>query len=220
VIVPATGQQRITFHLGNVVNNDSDSGSPDGTEQVVIDFTVIVNNNANAGNTDGLNNNTDLRNNNYTVSTNNGSGVLTLRQTSNTVNARVVEPLPTIAKTANDLSWEYAQEVTFTLTVTNPAPSLATAFEIVVTDVIPASLTYVPASITTAGNWVADASAAPTLTWTCAQTNPTACNLPVNSSAAFTYRATVDTSSYKWRADRLRHRHQHRHHDLDLPARN
>ncbi|MFN8381401.1 MAG: sortase [Anaerolineales bacterium] len=181
--------QTVTFHLGDIINNDSDTGAPNGTEQVVIDFTVIVNNNANAGNTDGVNNNTDLRNNNYTVSTNNGSGVLTLRQTSNTVAARVVEPLLNIVKTANDSSWLYGQDVTFTHTITNPAPSLATAFEIVVTDTIPLSLTYVPGSITAPANWVANDTAAPTLTWTCA----TACTLPVNSTAALTYHATVDT---------------------------
>ncbi len=180
--------QTITFHLGNISNNDSDTGAPNGTEQVVIDFTVRVNNDANA-------NNTDLKNNNYSIWSDNGSGTLIQRQTSNTVQARVAEPVLNIAKTANDSTWLYGQDVTFTLTVTHEAASLAEAFEVVITDTIPASLTYVPASITSAGNWVADDSAAPTLTWTCAQNNPTACSLPLASTAALTYHATVDTTA-------------------------
>lgn len=180
--------QTITFHLGDVVNNDSDVN----LEQVVIDFTVRVNNDANA-------NNTDLKNNNYSVWSDNDLGVQTNRRTSNTVTARIVEPTLNVAKSANDSSWIYGQDVTFTLNITHIAAptSLSNAFDIVVTDTIPASLTYVNASIAAPDlTWTTNAvyNAGPdtwTLTWTCTTAN--SCSLPLGSSAALTYHATVDT---------------------------
>lgn len=188
VIDLVTGQQRITFHLGNVVNNDSDVN----LEQVVIDFTVRVNNDANA-------NNTNLKNNDYSVWTDDSLGVQTNRRTSNTVTVRIVEPTLNVAKSANDSSWIYGQDITFTLNITHIAApnSLANAFDIVVTDTIPASLTYVNLSITGPDlTWTTNAvyNAGPdtwTLTWTCTTAN--GCSLPLGSSAALTYHASVDT---------------------------
>jgi LPXTG-site transpeptidase (sortase) family protein len=109
---------------------------------------------------------------------------------SNSVGAIVVEPLLDIAKNADDSSWTYGQVVTFTLNVSHDVSSTAEAFDITVTDVIPAGLTY-SGGISAPAGWVVDASAAPTLTWTCATAN--GCSLPLAGSATLTYQATVNS---------------------------
>lgn len=165
----------VTFSLGDIINNDSDANA----EMVVIDFDVLVNNTAN-------NNNTNLKNNTFTVTINS-----ILRGTSNNIRARIVEPLLDIVKSANDSTWRYDQAVTFTLNVSHTAASAAEAFEIVVTDTIPSSLTYVPGSITAPVGWTLDDSAAPTLTWTCTTANT--CSLALAGTAALTYQVSVDS---------------------------
>ncbi len=172
----AVAGQDVTFTVaslvtpGNLVNNDTDADA----EFVVIDFNVRVNNDAN-------NNNADIDNNSFVLLVG-GSTVAT----SNSVRTRIVEPVLNIAKTANDSTWLYGQIVTYTLNVTHDASSLADAFDVRVTDVIPTGLTYVPGSLTAPGGCTGNASAAPTLTWTCA-------SFPLGSAASLSYQVTVNS---------------------------
>ncbi len=100
----------------------------------------------------------------------------------------IVEPALTLTKAADQTAPGYGQTVTYTLTVAHDAASTAEAFDLVVTDTIPAGLTYVPGSITAPAGWTADDSAAPTLTWTCSG----GCSLPLVNTAALSYQVTVD----------------------------
>ncbi|MBI5964972.1 MAG: hypothetical protein HY863_15950, partial [Chloroflexi bacterium] len=172
--------QDVTFTVaspataGDLINNDSDADS----EYVVIDFNVRVNNDAN-------NNNTDIDNNDFDIVV----GGVTVA-TSLPVGTRIVEPVLNVAKSADDSAWIYGQTVTFTLTLTHEAASLSDAFDIVVTDIIPTGLTYL-GGISAPAGWTTDATAAPTLTWTCSTAN--GCSLPLAGSAALTYQVTVDS---------------------------
>ncbi len=87
-----------------------------------------------------------------------------------------------LIKIVNDTSPDLGDMVTFTLTLNNSGPD--TAANIVVEDVIPAGLTYVPGSIT--GGDSNDDSAVPVLTW---DVN----SLASGTSAILTFQATVDT---------------------------
>lgn len=120
--------QSVTINLGNLVNNDSDGNS----EIVVIEFNVLVNNDANA-------NNTDLKNNQFSV-TINGSPA----GTSNTVGVRVVEPIIPFSAAANNKTVSLSSSpadagdvATYTVTYTNSG--LADAFEVRVLDTLPAT---------------------------------------------------------------------------------
>ena len=113
-------------------------------------------------------------------------------ESSNQVDVKVVEPVLTIDKSADDTVWVYGQSVIYTLNVTNDiAISTADAFEVVVTDTIPTGLTYTAGSISAPAGWTANDSAAPTLTWTCAAATP--CSLPVAGTASLSYQVTVNT---------------------------
>jgi LPXTG-site transpeptidase (sortase) family protein len=87
-----------------------------------------------------------------------------------------------LIKIVNDTSPDLGDTVTFTLTLNNSGPDTAT--NIVVEDVIPAGLTYVPSSIT--GGDSNDDTALPVLTW---DVN----SLASGTSAIFSFQTTVDT---------------------------
>jgi len=171
-----SGTNLLTFNLGDIVNldlNDADA------EFIQIDFNVLVTNTA--GVEMG-----DILSNTFRVQNNGGDWAV-----SNTVYAEVVEPQLEVDKSADDTVWEYGQTpVTYTIAVAHTAASTADAFDIVVTDTIPAGLTYNPGSITAPAGWVTDASAAPTLTWTCSST---ACSMPLaGGPVSLTYTVTVN----------------------------
>ena len=107
------------------------------------------------------------------------------------VDVSVVEPVLTIQKSADDSVWVYGQTVTFTLLITHDvANSTSDAFEVVVSDTIPTGLTYA-GGISAPAGWVADASTAPLLTWSCASAD--SCSIPLGGSASLSYQVTVNT---------------------------
>ena len=164
--------QDVTFTAGNIVNNDSDAGA----EKVIVEFDVLVNNTS-----DNIKNST-IHNNAFTAVVSGGTAV-----TSNHIYSKVVEPSLLLGKTASALTnWKYNDTVTYTLSISTPISSTAAAFDLRVTDTIPAGLTYVPLSISQPTNWTADASAGPALVWTCAENCLTA------GAVDFTYQVTVD----------------------------
>ena len=103
------------------------------------------------GNQDGV-----THTNRATLTTNAGSP-------SATALVEVVEPLLTITKTASDDTPALGQTITYTLTVSHAPASTADAQDVIVTDVIPADLTYVAGTATAPAGWTADDSGAPTL---------------------------------------------------------
>lgn len=82
--------------------------------------------------------------------------------------AVVVEPTLTLAKDADPHSVPPGGVVTFTLTIANVSPpSDSPAFDLILTDTVPAGMTYVPGSLAASGGGVIDDTAAPALrvTW-------------------------------------------------------
>ncbi|MBI4762444.1 MAG: sortase [Chloroflexota bacterium] len=148
---PADPGRRVTFTLGDVSN----SGTADGI--VTIRYTAVV---------------LDVIENQDGISLNN-SAALTWSSGSLAASASdvtIVEPDFELNKTADRAVALPGSTITFTLTLRHTAQSNVDAFDVVLTDVLPAGLTYVPGSLTIisgpAGG-VTDDTAAPTLrvTW-------------------------------------------------------
>jgi len=60
---------------------------------------------------------------------------------------RVVEPKLSVSKTANTSLVALGSEVTITLTIAHTSASETNAYDVVVTDTLPAELQYVPGSL-------------------------------------------------------------------------
>ncbi len=161
----------VTTAADNVTNNNA----------FVVFVTARVNNEI------GNQNGTVLANTASLTYTDTDSGLTTISDLT-PENVTVLEPELDIQKAADDTTPAYSQTLTYTLTVSHLATSTASAFDIVVTDTIPSGLTYVSGSISAPAGWTANASAAPTLTWTCAAP----CSLPLGNTAALTYQVTVN----------------------------
>ncbi|MBL8056754.1 MAG: DUF11 domain-containing protein [Anaerolineales bacterium] len=72
--------------------------------------------------------------------------VAAVSATANTVTASLVEPALALAKTADDPTPLFGQTVVYTLTITHAPTSTADALDVVITDTLPAGLSYVPGS--------------------------------------------------------------------------
>jgi large repetitive protein len=119
--------QAVTFDLGTITNNDGDAN----LEFVTIEFNARV---ANVGgNVSGvtLSNAFDLFVDGGQVGTTQATTV------------EIVEPQLTITKDAVPLSVVGGDTITFTITVDHTGLSTSDAFDVRITDVIPAGLTYV-----------------------------------------------------------------------------
>jgi LPXTG-site transpeptidase (sortase) family protein len=141
----------VTFTLGTVSN----TGATDGT--VVIDYTAVVLNSLE--NQDGL-----TLNNNATLTWDSGA------LTASAPEVTIVEPDLELTKSVDRTVALPGSTLTFTLTFRHTALSNVDAFDVVLTDVLPAGLTYVPGSLTIVSGpagGVTDDAAAPTLrvTW-------------------------------------------------------
>ncbi|MDO9302890.1 MAG: hypothetical protein Q7T89_15995, partial [Anaerolineales bacterium] len=121
----------IYFRLGNLTNNDSDSGvGTPGIEYVVIEFNALVDNTV-----AGSNNAGDDRDNSSRTYINNAySGPI-----SNVVPANIVEPAHNLTKTATPNSGDAGDTITYLLTYTNNGS--ATAFDVSLTDTVPGKMT-------------------------------------------------------------------------------
>jgi len=129
----------ITFDLGTVVNADRD---PDA-ETITLTYTAVV---LNAG---GNQRGTALTNS----ATFRSGGVD--RSTISAANVTVAEPTLQVVKTASpttgDASTNPADAVTFTLVISHAGASNADAFDVALSDVVPAGFTYVAGSLTNTG---------------------------------------------------------------------
>ena len=182
-LVTLNGSNLLTFNLGDIVNNDLNDGN---AEYIIVEFNVLVDNEAG-------NQNLTVFDNDFTVSINGATS-----GTSNTVYHRVVEPVLATTKNDNDPDgWAYGQTVTYTVQVAHvsgdPTPadnSAADAFDLVVTDTIPAGLTYVTNTMTAPAGWTLDQSAAPILIWRC--TSPVCAMTLAGGAVNLTYQVVVN----------------------------
>ncbi len=107
------------------------------------------------------------------------------------VEVTVVEPELQVIKSADVTTSTYGQTIHYSLTVSHLPTSTTTSFNIVVSDLIPAGLSYVssPISIQAPIGWVVDDSNAPILTWQCSSP---VCSLAITETATLSYDVTVD----------------------------
>jgi LPXTG-site transpeptidase (sortase) family protein len=174
-----TSGQDLTFDLGDLVNNDNDSGD----ELVVLDFDVLVDNSVD---NDAFDTNKLTKINNFTVDIG-GSPA----GTSNDVTATIVESQLTVTKTVSDLHPGAGETVTYTLAFQNTSPSTTTAYDVNLTDQIDSDLTLDLSSIQiTPTGWT------PTVTANNAadKIDLTFDTIPVGGSVVVTYKATVNAN--------------------------
>jgi len=178
VTAPGGGGDDLTLDFGDTTT----AADNDATNNAFVIFvTARVNN--------------ELGNQNGTVLGNTASLTYTDPDTGTTTiadptaeNVTVLEPELNIVKSADDPTPAYGQTLTYTLTVSHLASSTSTAYDIVITDTIPAGLTYVAGSISAPAGWTTNDTAVPTLTWTCSAP----CSLPVGNTASLSYQVTVN----------------------------
>jgi uncharacterized repeat protein (TIGR01451 family)/fimbrial isopeptide formation D2 family protein len=170
-----------TFNLGTITNINNSAAS----EEIVITYQVVV---ADTGNPRGGN-----RNNSAVLSFTRGNppgGTATLAAVSAT-NVTIVEPTLTVDKTASPTTGDAGDEITFTLVVAHSAASNEDAFDVVLTDVIPTGLTYVPGSLVNVSGVAAtlNDSGAPTLTasWSALTESP-------DQTSTIRFRATINSN--------------------------
>ncbi|MBO9367458.1 MAG: sortase, partial [Chloroflexi bacterium] len=144
---PADAGRKITFTLGDVSN----SGASNGT--VSVRYTVVV--------LDSIENQDGVRlNNSATLTWDSGSLSTAAPEVT------IVEPDFELTKEADRTVATPGSVITFTLTLRHTNASNVDAFDVVLTDVLPPGLTYVPGSLTIVSGppgGVTDDTAAPTL---------------------------------------------------------
>ncbi|MGQ0602867.1 MAG: beta strand repeat-containing protein, partial [Anaerolineales bacterium] len=144
-----------TFSLGDATNTDNDADQ----EFVVVEFNALTENVA--GNQTGavLTNPVPVRDNGGDVAT------------SPPLTVAVVEPTLTLSKQALTSSGDAGDTIGFLIEYTNTAPGNATAFDVVLTDVLPANMTLVSGTLAAIGPSVPDTlvEAGGTITATWAQ---------------------------------------------------
>ncbi len=164
----------ITHTLGTVTNSDTNNAT---AEAITVVYEVVV-----------LNTTANVRGVNL-----NNSAVWSWTQGTRTAaapNVTLVEPTLQVSKTATPTSVDAGDTITFTLTVQHAAASNADAFDVVLTDVIPAGLTYVPASLQhvsgAAPTTMNEAGGTITVTWN---------TLALGQNSTVRFRVTVNTGT-------------------------
>jgi len=154
-----------TFDFGTVTNTDNDPNP----ELIVLEFNALVCNIT--GNQDGT-----VLNNSFRVFLNGQQAA-----SSNVVQAVIVEPKLTLTKAVTPNPVLQGGLVTYTLTLTNTGT--ATAFDVVLADMLPMGLTLVPGSLTLpagcTGNIVGQ------------NINVTCSSIPAGSTGTITYQAVA-----------------------------
>ena len=123
------------FNLGTLTNNDRDTDA----EFVIVEFNALTLNQLAASNDSG-----DTRSNRYRVYI----GGQRLGGNSNQVRVRITEPSISVNKIAAPTTVDAGDTVSYTVTYANATGSnRTTAFEVVLSDTLPADLTFVPGSL-------------------------------------------------------------------------
>ncbi len=184
LVTSSTGSgDDLTLDFGDTsTTNDNDTSN--NTFQVRVTVRVL--------NENGNQNGTTLTNTGEVQYTNPSTGATD--NASDTTDITLIEPELNLDKTADSTAWLYYSDdatrgtVTYTLNISHEGTSTADAYDLSVTDTIPAELTYVSGSITASAGCTADDTAAPTLTWACS-------SLAQADTATLTYQATVNDST-------------------------
>jgi uncharacterized repeat protein (TIGR01451 family)/fimbrial isopeptide formation D2 family protein len=164
----------LTLNFGTVANSNTDNGTD---EIIVIEFNALLLNSTAASNDRG-----DQRDNTASLSEDAGNS----NDTANTLHARAYEPQLSISKTVSPTSADAGDTITFELVIQNDNSLYGTAaFDLAVTDVLPAGFTDLAVISTPAG--------------TTNNSTSTALNLDIASlahtnSATIEYTARVDGS--------------------------
>ena len=183
---PTVNGQVVTFDLGTITNANSDNGT---AETLAITYSAVVLNNA------GNNRATTLVNSAVLHWSDDIAGSYTPAAV-HAPTVTVQEPLLTVAKVASPATGVDAGDtITYTVTVTNDNNANGTtAYEVTLRDIIPAGLTYVPASLQqTAGAGTNPAVVSVTTTTLTDDTmNATFVSFAKNSTAVIQFQATLD----------------------------
>lgn len=133
----------VFFKFGTVTN----AGPGNGGEYITIEFNAVVVNES--GNTSIPSTALD---NDFTVRfDHSGDGTSdTVVVTSNTVTVNVVEPVLNVTKTDNDADdiVSVGQTITYTIRIEHDASSNSVAYDLLIQDALPSSLTYLGATVT------------------------------------------------------------------------
>ena len=164
--------QTIVYNLGNLWNSDTNNAI---TETVNITYTAVVLNTS--ANTRG-----QTRANSATMTYGNGAlGSVVAPSVT------IVEPQLSVTKSMTPITGDAGDVVTFTLRITNTAPGNTDAFNVVLTDTVPLSMTYVT------GSFANTAGLAPTTMITATPVlSATWDSLAVGQSSTVQFRATFD----------------------------
>ncbi len=179
-VTVANDGHNLTFDLGNITNANRDN---DKLETIKVIYQAVVLNVG--GNQSGT-----LLNNSASFLMDEGNGDVTLGGGS-APTVSVKEPTLTLSKSADPTATDAGNTVTYTLTVTNGSASGdTTAYDVVLSDSVPAGMNYVSGSF---GVVSGSCDVAPTST---SDTNGSLearwDAFPANSSCQLTFQATVD----------------------------
>ncbi|MBL8093887.1 MAG: DUF11 domain-containing protein, partial [Anaerolineales bacterium] len=164
----------VTYSLGDLTNADRDSD----TEYVVVEFNALLDNTSAGSNDAG-----ETRTNSVAVRV--GGSQLA---TANAPAITIVEPLLTLAKTANPTTLDNGDTVTYTVVITNATgASRSIAYDLVITDVVPSELTLNPASLSITSGSVSSSGNALTATVS---------SLATGGGVTLTYAARLDNLTF------------------------
>ncbi|MCQ3938728.1 MAG: hypothetical protein DPW18_17030 [Chloroflexi bacterium] len=134
-LISASGGQdgrQIVFNFGNLVNTNTDNTV---SETITITYRAVVLNVT--GNQSG-----GQRNNAAALTWTGGS-----LPSVSAPNVTIIEPVVNTAKSVLPATADAGDTVTFTVTLTNPAASSTTAYDVTWSDAVPAGLTYIPGTL-------------------------------------------------------------------------
>ena len=170
---------RLEFDFHTLTNSNTDNSTP---ETITFEYQVVVLNTTDAVEGSHLNNNVVWSWD--TASVAGGAPVVTVR-----------EPSLNVVKLAAPDTADAGDTITYSLTVTYDGSPLTTAFDVILTDTIPAGLTYTAGTLDCTGGTitpdVCDDSAAPTFTveWT---TTGFPTGFGTGDTSVITFDVTVD----------------------------
>jgi LPXTG-site transpeptidase (sortase) family protein len=128
---PENAARAMTLPFGDIINTDTNNAVD---ETITVRYTTVVINAAAAVRGSDLNNQAALR---FTG----GSSL-----NASAPNVRVVEPALQVVKAANPAAGDAGDTITFTITLSHAGASNADAYNVTLTDVVPAGMTLTPTS--------------------------------------------------------------------------
>jgi uncharacterized repeat protein (TIGR01451 family)/fimbrial isopeptide formation D2 family protein len=157
-----------TFSFGTLTNSDTNNAT---AETITIALTAIVIDG-------GSNDRGDTRTNSATVTWTGGSA------TGTSPAVTIVEPRLQVAKTALPTTGDAGDTITFTVTLTHAAVSNADAFDVTLSDLVPAGMTF--------GLVTGTSGVAPTVTPSAGGFSATIASFPLGSTTTIQFTATLD----------------------------